>query len=331
MGISLSVSSNVAVPVATSVSFDQPGIVTDGLFAILNPDADGALTTAWTDSGNTVASGTIGTNAINTNFGAQTRNPVGAAIRIDGDFYKVTGAGTFDITVTPNLVKTYTNGEIIYVDRISALADESGNTTGAAQGTANNQPLRFPDCLNGKTCVGGSIQNGNPFMTLDSAFHALPAGANTFMGIVKSVDSALRVISEMSEGGTFRWRSVYNAGGGSLSFINRNGTGGGVAMTGVTKTSWNILIGTFDGNTTVGVGANSSTLTTNASNGGVENGCDAASIYATVTGGNNIFVTGSDLRGAGIFLYYNKKLSPAEIDQNIAYLQAYYGVTFPQA
>jgi len=198
--------------------------------------------------------------------------------------------GTDGVTINPfiHLDASDTSSISESSGSVSTWLDKSGNGFHATQGTGSLQPTTNSSTQNGLNVLDF---DGGDSLTLPSGTYTLANGNNTvFCVCFTSVTNSLQVVFGMAEAGTTRLDMRYTATVGQVGYQSRTVQTGGVTKSGVTDTTFGVIVGRRSG-VTQGVNYDGGTESTNS--GGLdEPGIDAASVGA-FNEGTGFFLTGS--------------------------------------
>lgn len=225
-----------------------------------------------------------------------------------------TSVGITTITTSTPLTASYAAKAIATLG-ISQWNDKSGNSNNATQGTGASQPTYYPAALNSKNVL---TFDGNDSLTLPSSVYSLANGANTIFVVANTtIDNTEQRLVSLTETGSMRCGIEFVIATDSATYQTRTSYAG-LALTGITKSNYNILTGSYNGATTQSFSLNNGTAVTNA-NGALENGVNAANIGS---GGASRFLTG----GIAEIIIFNRALLSAEILSVNQYLSAKWNI-----
>lgn len=271
-------------------------------------------------------SGTSGSTTITASGSVANLVQPGMKLRIGGtDIYTVSTVVTTTITTVETLTATYNAGSAMALDRASQWNDLSGQGNHATQATALKQPVYNPNQSNSGAVL---TFDGASTLALPSALYTIPSAANTiFVTAKQTVNGGGGVsarIVDMSEGGGTNFRYYISFSSTASTLIYANSTSGALtSSTGTSaNTSFQIIMGQYDGGTNQGVAYNNGAQSVNnVGAGSAESGCDSAYIGSASDSGR--YLTGAIKR----ILIWNRALSASEIIKVNRYCAALDAIT----
>lgn len=204
---------------------------------------------------------------------------------------------------------------------VSVWADKSGQGNNATQDTGTRQPTTGAATQNGKNVLGF---DGGDVLILPSPILAIATSNNTIFAVANtSVNNTTQRIVLIRTASASEVVSLFYSSAGTTTIgYQANPTGGALTLTGVTKSSHNILRGRRSGTTrAITFNGNAETTDTSAANLVTPTAAYIGNNQANPAGGQPL--TGQIAE----IIIYNRSLSTAEIAIVEAYLAAKWGIS----
>ncbi len=199
---------------------------------------------------------------------------------------------------------------------VSQWNDKSGNANHATA-TGTLRPTWTDNQLNSKAVLDF---NGSNVLVLPSSIYSLANGANTIFAVCKTDDdSSLQLIFGLAEAGITRLDLRYKATAGEIYYQSRNNQTLGVTKTGVTDTTYGVVMGRRSG-TTQAIAYDGSFEATNTS------GVDEPDIDAASIGAFNETTTFALNGQIAEIIAFNASLSTLNITNILNYFTTKWGV-----